>query len=106
MSSDPKLDLRNLSDHDLLQGLSGHVTRPPTPVDRWLVAQGYYPGTTRIEAYVLYLAYREWRYQQTDITSPIEAIRVWGKFMTGKFKTGRTNRGKTYYISRQSVCGS
>lgn len=98
------MDLKDVDINDLLADISGHAVKEPSPIDKWLSAEGYYPGATRVLTTELHNRYVAWRAQQPDITTKVEDVRRFGMVMKGKFKWGKLNTGNCYYISRESEC--
>lgn len=100
MSDRPKLSLESLSVEELMQGLEGTDPATYNSVELWLKEEGYYPGSTRVEADQLYANYLKW-FEDAQIEGRRLDVRSWGKVMIGRFKRGRTKRGSSYYISRR-----
>ncbi len=95
------LEIRTLSDDDLLQDIAGRAAPAPNQVQAWIIAQGYYPGQTREPARQLYQLFRAWALAQGY--QPVTHVAVWGQIMAMRFKRGRGRHGNFYYISRESV---
>jgi hypothetical protein len=99
MTSDQ--DIQQAPLHDLLADLEGGAPAPATLVQTWLIAEGYYPGDTRVGSSELYLRFRKWAEEQGHTRIPVQSR--WGAEMTRRLKSGRSNKGNFYYISRESV---
>ncbi len=98
------MDLRDVDIDDLIADISSHATKEPAPIDKWLEAEGYYPGSTRVLAAELHRRYVDWRVQHPDIVGKVEDVRRFGMVLRGRFKFGKLNVGNCYYISRESLC--
>lgn len=100
----PKLErdaLEHASLDDLLDGLHPVPVKQPSALAIWLEQEGYFPGTSRIQAAELYARYVAWRASHPEIDGPVEQLRVWGKAMSSRFRTTRGKSGMLYWISRQ-----
>jgi hypothetical protein len=99
------MDIKTMSDLDLVQSLQDRPQVPFNPIHKWWELEGYYPGTTRVEAHKLYAAFQEWltayAQQHPGITVKPPGLKTWGWAMSGRFKKGRAKTGAHYYISRQ-----
>ena len=90
-----------LSDDDLLQGLTGHVTPDRLPIDMWLEYEGIYPGTTRVLSSELHRLYTVW-HRNLNKDGKLHALAQFGMLLTARFKAGHSRKGTHYYISRDS----
>jgi len=95
------LDIKDLLLDDLLAATVDRTTTPATIIDTWIIAEGYYPGQTRIAASELLDRFRKWAISQ-GVTTPMNH-NTFGEDMRRRFKVGRRRAGVFYYISRESV---
>lgn len=70
------------------------------PVKRWVITEGYYPGTSRVMANDLYQRFLTWLRQHPEIVTEKITKTRFGMEMGRRFKRGRSSKGHFYYISR------
>lgn len=97
------MDINDTPIDELLAGLSPSAPRPQQQLAKWLAAEGYHPGSTRVQAGELYDRYVRWWLQHNDSTAQVPTMTSWGIEMSRRFKKGRGQHGVFYYISRESV---
>lgn len=102
MKKPSEMDLASLSLEELMQGIEAVSLAASTSVDNWVESEGYFPGTTRVQAQTLYDKYAIWLEANPEAGRRYD-IKSWGKLMSAKFKRGRSKYGSHYYISRREA---
>lgn len=97
------MDIQHLRDDELLADLSPSAPRPQQLLANWLIAEGYHPGATRVQAHALYDQFVRWFLQQGETAEQLPTMTSWGREMAGRFKKGRRKTGVIYFVSRESV---
>lgn len=95
------MDIKDVDINALLAALAQRVAPDGHIVDRWMKAQGYFPGSTRVRSRDLYRRFKAWCQQHAVNRAEMLSHKTFGAALSTRLKRGRTANYAFYYVSRE-----